>query len=187
MSNRNPSFGPRRLALDGVLVALFFGLSMLSVEVAGVKITFSGLATLMGAILFGPIDGFLIGLLGAFTEQMMKYGMSSTTVLWILPPALRGLTVGLCLLKSRFALMQGKGLAWAMTACMLSGLLVSVGNTFAFYVDAKLFHYYSYALIFGVFWVRVALGLGSSLAMGLVTVPIIRALGKAGFVPGERK
>ena len=98
-------FTVRRIVTDAILIALFFALSMLSVEIAGVKLTFVALTTILAALFFGPVDAFLVGFLGAFLEQMLKYGFTPTTMLWVLPEALRGLLVGLwvCVFARQFA------------------------------------------------------------------------------------
>ena len=38
-------------------------------------------------------------------------------------------------------------------------MIVSTLNTLVFYVDAKIYHYYEYHMIFGVFWIRIASGI----------------------------
>ena len=92
------TFSVKRIAIDAVLIAMYFGLSLLSVQLGGIKLTFASLPTIICAMLFGPIDGFLVGFLGAFLEQMIKFGFTATTMLWILPPAIRGLFIGICAL-----------------------------------------------------------------------------------------
>ena len=66
------SFTTKRLVIDALLVALFFVLSMFAVEIAGVKITFVSLPTVVCALLYGPVDACIVGLLGAFLEQMLE-------------------------------------------------------------------------------------------------------------------
>lgn len=180
----------KRLATNAVLIALYFGLSMLSFEIGGIKITFASLPTIIGAMLFGPIDGFCIGFFGAFLEQLLKYGLTTTTLLWVLPPAIRGLFIGVCalMLRKRLApqeIYKKKSMVY-FGVCLVSGLIVSCLNTLVYYFDAVIYHYYSYALIFGVFWIRLASGLASSLLMSLLALPIIAALDRAGFVPKRR-
>ena len=63
-------------------------------EMDGIKLTFASLPGILAAMLFGPIDGFIVGFLGAFLEQMLHFGFTPTTLLWILPPAIRGLLIG---------------------------------------------------------------------------------------------
>ena len=174
-------FSARRLAVDGMLIALFFVLSLLSFEVAGVKVTFDALAVVLAALLFGPGDAFLVGLLGAFLEQLLHYGLTPTTVLWILPPALRGILLGL-LLRFLTKKCRGKGYpVGVFAASVVAGLFVTVGNTAAYYVDAKLFGYYSYALIFGVLLWRFVTGIGISLVTAAAALPVSAALKRAGI------
>ena len=184
-------FSVRRIAIDAVLIAMFFGLSLLSVQLGGIKITFASVPTIICAMLFGPIDGFLVGFLGAFLEQMLKFGFTATTMLWILPPAIRGLFIGLCavLLRKHMSvdsILQTKRPYVYFIFCILSGIIVSTLNTLVFYVDAKIYHYYEYHMIFGVFWIRIASGIVSSLLMALVALPVVAALKRANFIPTKK-
>ena len=58
------------------------------------KITVDSLPILVAALLLGPLDGLAVGLIGSFLNQMLTYGLTVTTVLWILPAGIRGLVVG---------------------------------------------------------------------------------------------
>lgn len=190
-SNLLGTFSVKRIATDAVLIAMFFGLSLLSVQIGGIKITFASLPTLICAMLFGPIDGFLVGFLGAFLEQMLKFGFTATTMLWVLPPAIRGLFVGLCalLLKKHMSIeriLQNQRPYVYFVICVISGVIVSTLNTLVFYADAKLYHYYEYHMIFGVFWIRIASGVISSLLMSFVALPVVAALYRANFIPNRK-
>ena len=185
------TFSVKRIAIDAVLIAMYFGLSLLSVQLGGIKLTFASLPTIICAMLFGPIDGFLVGFLGAFLDQMIKFGFTATTMLWILPPAIRGLFIGICalLLKKHMsvdAILQTKRPYVYFIACIVSGIIVSTLNTLVFYVDAKMFHYYEYHMIFGVFWIRIASGVASSLLMSIVALPVVAALKRANFIPSKK-
>lgn len=184
-------FPIRRIAIDAVLIAMYFGLSMLSVQIGGIKLTFASLPTLICAMLFGPVDGFLVGFLGALLEQMLSFGFTQTTLLWVLPPAIRGLFVGLCALLLRKhmsveAITANKRPYVYFIVTLLSGVLVFTLNTLVYYVDAKIFGYYEYHLIFGVFWIRIASGLLSTLLMATIALPVIAALRQANFVSGKK-
>lgn len=184
-------FPVRRIAIDAVLIAMYFGLSLLSVEIGGIKLTFASLPTLICAMLFGPVDGFLVGFLGAFMEQMIKYGFTATTLLWVLPPAIRGLFVGVCalLLKKHMsvdAILSTKRPYVYFVVTLISGAIVSALNTLVFYVDAKMFGYYEYHMIFGVFWIRIASGLLSTLLMASIALPVVAALQRANFIPSKK-
>ena len=184
-------FPVRRIAIDAVLIAMYFGLSLLSVEIGGIKLTFASLPTLICAMLFGPVDGFLVGFLGAFMEQMIKFGFTATTLLWVLPPAIRGLFVGVCalLLKKHMsvdAILSTKRPYVYFVVTLISGAIVSALNTLVFYVDAKMFGYYEYHMIFGVFWIRIASGLLSTLLMASIALPVVAALQRANFIPSKK-
>jgi len=185
MSKNRSHFTAYRLCINGILIALFFVLSLPRIEIAGVKVTFAPLATVLSAMLFGPVDALLVGFLGAFMEQMLHFGFTATTLLWVLPPAIRGLTLGLLLKPARSGLDQRRPAAvvWCFAAALMAGVLVSVGNTFVFYADSKLFHYYNYAMVFGVFWWRIFTGALISTVTCLVALPVRAALVKSGLVP----
>ncbi len=185
---RTVRFPILRIAIDAVLVALYFGLSWLSVEIGGIKLTFAGLPAMICAMIYGPIDGFLVGFLGAFCEQMLKYGFTPTTLLWVLGPAVRGLFIGCCKLifKKSMApenLLKAKRPYVFFAVCIVSGVLVSLLNTMAFYVDAKMFHYYTYELIFGVLWLRLLSGILSSVLMSMLTLTVLAAVRHTTLVP----
>lgn len=186
--SKNTRFAAYRICINGILSALFFALSLLSFEVAGVKVTFDALPVVLAAILFGPIDGFLVGFLGAFLEQMIHYGFTATTLLWVIPPALRGLCLGLFLLPLRKTAVfkNRKTAAFFYAAAILAGIVTSIGNTVAFYIDSTLYGYYNYALVFGVFWWRILTGVAVSVLVCTVSLAIASALDKAGLAKKGR-
>ena len=79
MSDQKRAFPVKRLATDAVLIAVYFALAVISVEIAGVKITFNSLPVVLAAMVFGPVDGFLVPFLGEFLSQMLRYGLTPTT------------------------------------------------------------------------------------------------------------
>ena len=134
-------------------------------------------------MLYGPVDACIVGFLGAFLEQMIKYGFTATTVLWLLPAAIRGLVVGLGVVLFRKqmsldAISSTKKPFVYFAVCLVAGALTSCANTLVYYLDSVLYHYYSYALIFGVFWVRLANGLLTSFITAVIALPIVLALRK---------
>lgn len=180
----------RRLVINAVLIALFYVLSLFSVTIGGLKITFASLPGILAGMLYGPVDGLVVGFLGGFLEQMMKFGFTATTILWILPPAYRGLLIGLgCVLfKKRMSLdhiLKARRpyvyylVNWAVA------VLVSLGNTGAYYVDSVIYHYYSYALIFGVLGTRILSGILTTTVTATIALPVLAALRKTDLVHGR--
>jgi len=184
---KKPVFTAQRIAINAVMIALFVGLSFFSPIIAGVKVTIEDLPVVMSAIIFGPVDAIIVGFLGEFINQMMTYGFTPTTLLWILPAVSRGLFLGLCVgaMKRRYSLdelLKTKRVLWVYVFAMISGILASICNTFAYYVDSTMYGYYNYALVFGVFWIRVLVGITASALMAVVTAPIALALKRARLI-----
>lgn len=181
--SQSSRFSPQRLALDGILIAVFFALSLFSVEIGGIKLTFDALPVVIGAMLFGPADAFIIGFLGAFLEQLLHYGITATTFLWILPPAIRGLSIGLAVrffpqqMRLEKILTQRKPYVYGLS-CLIAAIITSLLNTLVYYADAKLYGYYSFALIFGVLGMRIVIGLVAATITAAAALPILAALSK---------
>ena len=100
---------------------------------------------------------------------------------------LRGGTLGLCswlflrkgLLAGR---VSGKHVLLLLLCCVGTGILASLGQTFALYVDSKMMGYYTHAMVFGVMIWRVLVYILLSAIFGSLSLPIISALKKTKFV-----
>ena len=186
-TKKTSAFSPRRLALNAVMVALYFALSMLAVPMGGLKLTFEHLPIVITALLFGPLDALLVGALGELINQMLTFGFTPTTILWMSPAMFRGLSMGLC---ARYlgnyvglnAVLEKKLPVAFLVTCVITGLLCSTLNTATLYIDSKMFGYYSYAMVFGVFWIRLTASAVSSVLMAMAAKPVAVALRKAKFV-----
>ena len=177
----------KRMAVNAMLAALYFALSMLAVPVGGLKLTFEHLPVIIAAMMFGPVDAIIIGALGELANQMMTYGLTPTTILWMTPAVFRGLSVGLCAkalgkYMGMDAVIEKKLPLVFLAVCVISGLLCSLLNTFTLYVDSKMYGYYSYALVFGVLWVRLVASAVSSVLMAIAGKPVLAAMKKAKIV-----
>ena len=185
MSNNNRSrFTAKRLVLNAAMVALYFALSTLAISIGGFKLTFEHLPIIICAAFFGPLDALLVGALGEFINQMLTFGFTPTTILWMTPAMFRGLSMGLAAkfgpkLFGKKALLETKVPVYFIVFCVVSGLLCSLLNTFTLYVDSKMFNYYSYAMVFGVLWLRLGSSAITSVMMSVVTKPLAHALHKA--------
>lgn len=169
------SFAVRQLALNAVLAAVCTVLAGLSLKIGGnLKISFESLPVHIGALLFGPVDGMLIGGIGTFIYQVLLsgYGISATTVLWILPYVACGLMDGLC------AARMGRGRGGVFFTLLLSELCITLLNTFALYVDSKIYAYYSPAFVFGTLALRLFLCLVRALVYTALMPPLLGSLKK---------
>lgn len=185
--NEKTGFTAKRIAIDALFIALEFVLSMLSshLEFGGVKISLVALPIVLCALLYGPVDAAIIAFLGEFLMQMLSWGFTQTTLLWCLPETVRALLLGIALLWARKTLLKGQGAGKYVlyfAICILAALVTSACNTAVYYIDAKMFGYYNYALIFGVLWVRLILGAVIGVLTALIALPIARRLRAARLV-----
>ena len=174
----------KKMAACAMLAALYFALSMLAVPVGGLKLTFEHLPVIVAAMLFGPVDALVVGALGELANQMMTFGLTATTILWMTPAMFRGLSMGLCAKYLRKymgldAVIEKKLPLAFLVTCVVSGLICSLLNTFTLYVDSKMYGYYSYALVFGVLWVRLGASAVSSVMMAVAAKPVLAAMRRA--------
>lgn len=165
----------RRLVTNAVLIALYVVLSLFSASLGMLKLTFESFPVLVGALLYGWADGLLIGALGGFLNQLLTYGLSVTTLLWMLPNMARGLLVGLYAQKHGFApsLRQTAGIVLA------SSLLVTTLNTAILWLDGLIFHYPT-AFTLGVIGLRYLSSVVMAVAYMLVTPKTVQLLRAAG-------
>lgn len=165
---------PNRLITDGMLTAMYVVLSLVgTINLGGMKITLDSLPIIVGAALFGPIDGMLIGLLGSFTNQMLTYGFTVTTLLWIIPAGFRGLAIGL------YAKKHGFGMSPKQTQfiTITSALIVTALNTALMYIDAIIFQY-SYAYISALIVPRIIAGVLTAIVFAAILPTILKPLKK---------
>ncbi len=154
-----------RLTTDAMLMAMYFVLgTFCTIRLPVVEISLTSLPILACAFLFGPLDAAVIGLGGAFLEQMVTYGVSPTTLLWILPPALQGLLAGLIawLFHNRMKKWQT-----ALTV-LIAELFLTALNTAALYLDAHIMSYTVKALPLILPGRLLAAGARTAITMSLI-------------------
>ncbi len=165
----------KRLTTLAMLIALYVVLSVLTpVKLQNFKFTFEALPVLIGALLGGPLDGLAVGGIGSFIYQLLfsGYGLTVTTPLWVLPHALSGLIVGLYAKARRY---DYSFMAVVIIAAV-SALLVTALNTLALYFDAKVFGYYSKALVFGSLPLKILTGIILAVLFSLILPQLLKTL-----------
>ncbi len=164
---------PKRLVTNAMLIAMYVVLSLVAtINLGNMKFTLDSFPIIIGAALFGPVDGMLIGLLGSFTNQMITYGFSATTLLWIIPAGVRGLLIGLYAKKLNFDM----SLRQTRFITVSTALLVTALNTAVMYIDAKIYGYYSYAYVFGGITPRIIAGIIIAFIFAAVLPPVLKPL-----------
>lgn len=85
MPKTNHSQKVRQLSMNAIMAAMCAVLGYLSLDLGNLKVTFESLPILVSALLFGPADGMIVGGIGTLIYQLLRYGVSITTPLWMLP------------------------------------------------------------------------------------------------------
>ena len=164
----------KQLALDAMLCAMCAVLGYLAVDTGPVKVTFETLPILLGALLFGPLDGFLIGTVGTGIYQLLRYGVSVTTLLWMLPYALCGLLVGLYVKKHDFSL-SATQTTFIVT---VNEILITLLNTGVIYLDSRIYAYWFPGYISASLIVRFVLCIVKAVVFSVLLPVLIRAVNK---------
>ena len=173
----------KRLATDAVLVALYAVLAaFVSVKAGNMRITFASLPVVVCALLYGPGDACAVAALGEFMNQMLGYGFTVTTPLWLIPPALRALAIGLAAASEakRGGALERSAVRFSLV-CALAAVLTTAANTAVIWIDSVIMGYYTEAVVFGAFSVRLVTGLVTAAAVATAAIPVVMALRKSGF------
>ncbi len=120
-----------RITYDGLLAALCAVLgSVAAIDIGIAKLTFENVPVVIAGLLFGPVDGMLVGFVGIFLSQILRYGIDASTMLWVAPYVLSGLTVGLGALICRF-----RPKFWQLVVILIIDAVVVTGtNTVGLYI-----------------------------------------------------
>lgn len=165
----------KKMATNAMLAALCAVLGFVSIDMGNLKITLESFPVNLGALLFGPVDGMVIAFLGSFIYQILKYGFSVTTLLWILPGVVSAALLGGYAQKKEFGLTRKQ----VIIAVLIAELVVTILNTGVMYIDSKIYGYYSFVYIFGTIVPRFAICIGKGVVYGAVLHPLMETVKKA--------
>lgn len=162
----------KQITIDAMLAAVCVVLGMFAIDLGNIKLTFESVPILMGALLFGPLDGALIGGIGTFISQFLRYGITATTALWIVPYVLCGILVGFVAKYKKYSLRY----TWVIPVIIIAEFMITGLNTLSLYIDANIYGYYTPVLILGALGIRLVICGIRSVVYGVGLVPLIRAI-----------
>ena len=143
-----------KICIISMLSAIFYVVGKFLVLYIGMdlKLTFKVFLLYVISVTFSPISGMIVGGIGEFLIQLTsEYGLTITTILWVLPYVILSFLFGI-IYKN---LIKNNSRIKLFLLFFLSNIMLSILNTIVFYIDAKLFGYYSFILIFGKFFVKI--------------------------------
>lgn len=166
----------RMLTTSALLAALVVILGQFSLRIGNsFKFTLDEIPIYIGALLLGPVCGTAVGGIGTLISQLLAYGLSPTTPMWMLPGISTGLISGLYARKKNFKLSRGQ----AIFILLFCNLVSTTLNTLFIYIDAHIYGYYTPALILGMLMPRYVISVIKGVAYALILPPLVERLRKA--------
>ena len=172
----------RRLALSGVLAALYLALCYLDISFGRYKITLAATVISFVSFCFGPADCFFVCFVGVFLDQLL-YGLTPTTLLWMLPPLLRPILINPITYHygKKGIHMEDKKIL-SISLIIISSLLVSATNSLVFYLDSLIIGYpYKAVLLDNILQAIITMGTG--VLEAFLLFPLVKAIRKANLLP----
>lgn len=175
----------RMVCIDAVMIALYVVLKLIanSIPLGNIKITLAPIAIIVMALYFGVTHSSIVAFMGEFIFQLIGYGLTWTTALWGLPPLSRAVVI--CIILSLIMRIKNSksitdiDAAEYLITIMISGFVATIFNTGIIALDAIIYHYYSYAYVFGNLGIRLLTMFISSVIYTLIAKAVIEALYKA--------
>lgn len=165
-------FTTQKMTRVAMLSAVCAVLGYVALDLGNIKITFESLPVLLAGFMFGPAEGMLVGGIGTFIYQILRYGFSATTFLWILPYVICGLVVG-TIGQTRNGDIDSRRI---MITVVTAEMLILIINTGVIYIDSIIYGYYSAAYVFGTLAIRIVICIIKSAAFGLVMPMLLKGL-----------
>ncbi len=156
----------KQLAINAMLAAMCAVLGYVSLDLGNLKFTFESFPILLGALIYGPVDGMIVAFVGTSIYQILKYGLISTTILWIIPYVIYALLIGLFRKKNWWVLI------------IVSGIVLTMLNTGAIYLDSIIWDYYTFAYVFGSFIFRLVASIIKSIIFTIIIKKIWNSIKK---------
>ena len=155
----------------------------IAIETPYFKFNFASLPIMLAAMLFGPVEGMVVGLLGEFIAQITgPYGLAPTTVLYVAPAAIRGVVVGLGTVWCRQTGRRIESRPVACYAiCIAGAVLTTLGNTVSIWLESVMYHT-EFMVHIPFLPGRFATGIATAVIMTTVCIPLVHALRRSGVV-----
>ena len=160
------------IVLSALLMAMHVVLSLFSINLPIMKINFSPLPIVVGGFLFGPLVGFLVGFFGSLLYQVLQWGLMSTTILWLIPHAVRGVIVGAYAKQKKYKLSKFE----LITVVVISSVVATLLNTVGMYIDSLVWDYE--AGVLAAIWIRLLNSVITAILTVIIIVPLMKPLRK---------
>lgn len=167
----------KRLTTNAVLIALYVVLSFVSLNFGFLKLSFALLPIFLSALCFGAVDAVAVGAVASFIQQMLTYGFTATTVLWMLPPIVLGALVGLYARAKRFDMTTRQHAFIIAIGC----LTVTTINTVVMLIDGWVYGY-PVAFTFSVVSLRYVSSIAMAVIYTIVAPRVVALIRRSGLI-----
>ena len=174
------------MVVVAIMAAMYFLLSLFSIKAGNIRITLTSVVTVVMAYLCGPCMAAVSVFIGEFLSQLLNYGIGITTILWLIPPVLRAILVGNLYWLFRKVTKNGVqeiNFVRFLVVNSLSSIVVTIANTGIMALDALILGYYTKAYVFAAFFVRLGIGIITSVIVSFIAFPIIMRI--RGYIGGN--
>ena len=184
MSINKKRFNIYTICMIALLTAMMVLLKRtIAIETPYFKFNFASLPIMLAAMLFGPVEGMVVGLLGEFIAQITgPYALAPTTVLYVAPAAIRGVVVGLGAVWCR---RTGKRIESRPVACyaicVAGAVFTTLGNTVSIWLESVMYHT-EFMVHVPFLPGRFATGIATAVIVTTVCIPLVHALRRSGVV-----
>ena len=171
-----------RLVTLCMLSAMYFVLAhFLAIKIGNLHFTLSSLPTVLAAVLFGPFPAALAAGVGEFLNQLLGYGLTPTTPLWVLPPVVRVLLIGAFVAWAKKTPRRAEERPVALLfVCIGAAIVTTLVNTGMIWLDSVIFDYSTFAYVFGSFFARLFTGVVTAVLVAVLVIPLTEALRRSG-------
>lgn len=184
---RKEKVNANTLCILALLIAMMVVLSLtLAIRTDYFKLSFGSLPVVLAAMLFGPLEGAVVAVLGEFMVQLLTFGLTPTTIIWVLPPAIRALVVGLAAAQlRRTGLPLESRPMVCYPVCVLGAVLTTTGNTLGLWLDSLVYHTAFSAALF-ITPARYLSGVVTAVAVATLSMPLCHLLRRSGVLSESR-
>ena len=167
-----------KLAAMGILGALCIAFSCLSIKTGPLTISFASLPIYVAAFYLGAPEAIIVALLGGAADQIISYGISATTLLWLIPGVLRAATASLLAYWYNKLYKKPIERCYSITliVCIMSSLICTFATTAVMAIDALIFNYFSWTYILSSLGMRLFSSILVAILCGVVVSPIVNIL-----------
>ena len=174
-----PKWRTKVICRVALLAAMYYLLNLVEIRAPGnLHITFDRLPMVVSALAFGPMEAVLVAMFGELLNQLLgTYGLTATTLLWVLPPMLQAALIGGAASRMQAA---GKRLesrpVTCYAVCVLAAVITTAANTAVIWLDSVIYGYYAFAVVFGSAAVRLVTGVAAAVLVTTAAMPLVALL-----------